>query len=335
MNLSTTRTVTRADVAKLAGVSTAVVSYVVNGGPRPVAEATAVRVRDAIDVLGYRPNATARALKLGTTGVLGLVVPDSSNPFYAELALEVERAASARGLALLMASSNADLELEQRLIEDLLARQVDGLLVSGTAGAVVPSRMATVRPSGPIVFLDCPIPLAGFTTLCSDAFHGGQLLTEHLLQEHHHESVALVMGTSTEGWRDNRELGWSAALQAAGAKPGAVVRVAFTRQGGYEAGRELLARADRPSAVFASSDLQAVGLLRAAHELGLNVPGDLAVVAYDGTQEAAFCWPPLTCARQRISAIADAGVVAVADRAEPEHRVFDVEFVVRHSCGCP
>ena len=89
MNDRHPRVVTRADVARLAGVSTAVVSYVVNDGPRPVAADTAARVREAIEMLGYRPNASARARKLGTTGVLGLVVPDSSNPFYAELALEV------------------------------------------------------------------------------------------------------------------------------------------------------------------------------------------------------------------------------------------------------
>jgi LacI family transcriptional regulator len=128
------RVVTRTDVARLAGVSTAVVSYVVNDGPRPVAAHTAARVRDAIEVLGYRPNASARALKLGTTRVLGLVVPDASNPFYAELALEIERAATARGLALLVASSNSDLDLEARLIRNLAARQADGLMVAGNAG---------------------------------------------------------------------------------------------------------------------------------------------------------------------------------------------------------
>ena len=92
----TARAATRSDVARLAGVSTAVVSYVVNGGPRPVAADTARRVRDAIEVLGYRPNATARALKLGTTGVLGLIVPDSSNPFYAEFGLEIRSPRSER-----------------------------------------------------------------------------------------------------------------------------------------------------------------------------------------------------------------------------------------------
>ena len=94
---SSPRAVTRSDVARYAGVSTAVVSYVVNNGPRPVAVETAARVRDAIDILGYRPNITARSLKLGSTGMLGLVVPDSSNPFFAEYALEIERVAAERG----------------------------------------------------------------------------------------------------------------------------------------------------------------------------------------------------------------------------------------------
>lgn len=130
---------TRAEVAQLAGVSSAVVSYVVNRGPRPVAAETEARVRAAIDMLGYQPNATARALKLGTTGVLGLVVPDSSNPFYAEFGLEIERVATDNGRALLVASSNSDPELETRLISDMTGRQLDGLLVAGFAGPPVPA----------------------------------------------------------------------------------------------------------------------------------------------------------------------------------------------------
>src|SRR5689334_914138 len=91
---ATSKAVTRDDVARYAGVSSAVVSYVVNDGPRPVAAATAARVRDAIELLGYRPNAAARALKVGSSGLLALVVPDSSNPFFAEFSLEIEKVAS-------------------------------------------------------------------------------------------------------------------------------------------------------------------------------------------------------------------------------------------------
>ena len=326
--------VTRTDVARLAGVSTAVVSYVVNDGPRPVAAHTAARVRDAIEVLGYRPNASARALKLGTTGLLGLVVPDASNPFYAELALEIERAATARGLALLVASSNSDLDLEARLIRDLAARQADGLLVAGIAG---PPRLGDPgRPLPiPVVFIDSPVAVPGAITLVSDGEGGARMLVEHLLQVHGHRTVALLMGTVTDGWDDRRERGWYWALRAADAPAAPVIRDAFSRRGGYEGGLRLLSGPDRPTAVLASSDLQAIGLLRAAHELGVGVPDELAVVAYDGTSESEYCWPPLTCARQRLTDIAATAVAQVLDGAQPNHRVLDVDLIVRRSCGCP
>ena len=102
----TTRGATRDDVARLAGVSSAVVSYVVNNGPRPVAEATRQRVLDAIDKLGYRPNAAARSLIMGRSDLVGLVVPDVRNPYFAAIAQEIEAAARARGLTLVLAQSS-------------------------------------------------------------------------------------------------------------------------------------------------------------------------------------------------------------------------------------
>jgi LacI family transcriptional regulator len=328
------RVVTRADVARLAGVSTAVVSYVVNGGPRPVAAQTAARVREAIELLNYRPNPSARALKLGTTGVLGLVVPDSSNPFFAELALEVERAATARGLALLVANTNSDLDLESRLLADLSGRQVDGLLVVAAAG---PQRLtspgARALPT-PVVYLDCARPVRDHSTLTSDSQEGARVLVDHLLGVHRHTTVALLMGTHSQPWKDGREVGWQAALDDAGAPGAPLVRAPFSRRGGYEGGLRLLSVPSPPSAVIASSDLQGVGLLRAAHELGIRVPEELAIVAYDGTQESEYCWPPLSCARQRVGEMADAAVQIIVDGEPPGHRVFDVDVLIRRSCGC-
>jgi LacI family transcriptional regulator len=329
------RVVTRADVARLAGVSTAVVSYVVNDGPRPVAAETAARVREAIELLGYRPNPSARALKLGTTGVLGLVVPDSSNPFFAELGLEVERAATARGLALLMASSNSDIDLESRLLADLMGRQVDGLLVAAAAGPQRLTGPGIRRSQAPVIYLDCARPVEAHSTFSSDSEAGARALVDHLLSVHGHGTVALVMGNHSQPWPDGRELGWQGALDDAGAPGAPLVRAPFDRRGGYEGGLRLLSVPHRPSAVFASSDLQGVGLLRAAHELGVSVPDELAIVAYDGTQESEYCWPPLTCARQRVSEMAEAAVKIIVDAEQPVHRVFDVDVIIRRSCGCP
>jgi LacI family transcriptional regulator len=330
------KAITRADVARYAGVSSAVVSYVVNGGPKPVAPATAARVREAISILGYRPNVNARALKVGTTGMLGLVVPDSSNPFFAEFGLEIERAATERGLALLIANSNSDADLEARLIIDLVGRQVDGLIVSGAAGPPRSRAPGEGRLGTPTVYIDSPLPARGFDTIGSDSQEGARQAVDHLLDVHRHETVALLIGSGVRTSVDERETGWQRALRDAGRTDGSVVRAPFTREGGYRGGLRLLEGRPRPSAVFASNALQAVGLLRAAHELGVRVPEELAMVAFDGTQECEFCWPPLTSARQRIQEMADAAVRTVLDRADspPTHQLFPVDLVVRRSCGC-
>lgn len=321
------RRVTRSDVARAAGVSTAVVSYVVNGGPRPVATATAARVRAAIERLGYQPNSTARALRLGRTSTLALILPGTTNPFFADFALQIERAAAARGLALIMANSSGDAALEARLAADLAARQVEGLIVFGSPGSFP-------RPDLPTAFLDADEPVAGVATIATDMERGAYLAVDHLVQVHGHDSVGLLVGHSPGHRIEPREAGWRRALRDSGARPGPVVRAPFSRDGGYAAGLELLR--DPPGALFVSSDHQAIGVLRAAHELGVDVPGRLAVVSFDGTAEAEYCWPPLTSVRQQVDAMAEAAVAAVLEpgRAAPEHRVYDVELVVRRSCGC-
>ena len=114
-----------------------------------------------------------------------------------------------------------------------------------------------------------------------------------------------------------------------------MVRAPFTRAGGYRGGLRLLDLSPRPTAVFVSNDLQAIGLLRAAHEGGVRVPEDLAIVAYDGTQESEYCWPPLTSARQPVPTMAAAAVETVLDNPDaPSHQTFAIELVIRRSCGC-
>jgi LacI family transcriptional regulator len=114
-----------------------------------------------------------------------------------------------------------------------------------------------------------------------------------------------------------------------------VERTPFSRQGGYDAGMRLLHREDRPTAVFVSADIQAIGFLHAAHELGVSVPGEVAVVSFDDSEESRFCWPPLTTAQQPVRAMAEAAIAAVLRGADTaEHLEFDMPLVVRSSCGC-
>jgi LacI family transcriptional regulator len=111
--------------------------------------------------------------------------------------------------------------------------------------------------------------------------------------------------------------------------------VEWSREGGYEGGHRLLSSPSPPTAIFASSDLQAVGVLRAAHERGVRVPEDLAVIGFDGTKESEFCWPPLTVVAQPIQEMAKTAVRLVLDEERPEgHTRFAGKLVVRQSCGC-
>ncbi|MEU8221484.1 LacI family DNA-binding transcriptional regulator [Kribbella sp. NPDC048915] len=314
--------VTRNDVAEYAGVSTAVVSYVVNEGPRKVAPETRERVLDAIRVLGYRPNATARALRMGTTRTLGLITPDGGNPLFAELAKAIDREAAARGYVVLQTSADGDPVTERAKITELLTRQVSALVL--------------VAPTADPSFDDVEVPVIAINralpTVSSvrPAYReGARLGVEHLIS-HGHRRIGLVIGGAGH---PERELGWRDALQAAGLPDGPIARAAFSRAGGYQAAQTLLHA--EPTAIFASSDLQGIGVLRALHEAGVDVPGEVAVAAFDGTPETEYTWPPLTVVRQPVEQLASEAVQRVIDGADStEALTLPTELILRRSCGC-
>ncbi|WP_426764148.1 LacI family DNA-binding transcriptional regulator [Pseudarthrobacter sp. 1G09] len=327
--------VTRKDVARFAGVSTAVVSYVVNGGPKRVAPATEAKVQDAIRRLGYRPNAAARALKLGSSETIGLVIPDNSNPFFSLLAHAVEEAAAELGYALVLTNSDGNVAKERRNVRNLAARQVDGVIVSSVL--MEPGAADFESAEVPVVLLNHSGEAPGFNSVGVDLVAGARAAVEHLIG-HGHTRIALAMGTNTGNYYDGREEGWLQALAGAGLPEGPIVRTPFTREGGYAAGKRLLAGAERPTAIFATSDLQAVGILRALHEAGLSVPRDMALASFDGSAEAEYSWPPLTTVRQPAKAMAEAAVNALIGTGRgntPEHLIFPADLQVRQSCGCP
>lgn len=338
---------TRDDVARLAGVSPAVVSYVVNGGPRAVSSTTEAKVRQAIRALGYRPNAAARALALGSNEMIGMIVSDATNPFFAQLARAVENAAAERGYSLLLADSQTSIRSERRLITSFAARRVDGLFLS--SALFDPDLSELAQANIPVVLLNHSndVSAAGTSsTAATDtdrattvgvAFQNGARAAVHHLVGHGHERIGLVIGGDT-GQPDAREVGWRRELEESGRQAGPIFRVPFTRAGGYTAGEEILARNDRPSAVFVSSDQQAVGLLCALHEGGLRVPEDIAVFAFDGSPEAEYTWPRLSTVVQPVDELARAAMAALLapDAAHDTNTkvIFDTGLVLRSSCGC-
>lgn len=311
------------------------VSYVVNNGPRPVAARTRERVLQAIDELGYQPNAVARALKVRRTHTLGLLVPDNSNPYFAELAKAVEDVAYARGYALLLVNSSNDQPREASQLAALRARQVDGLLLISTGAGVDLTDARTDGP--PIVLIDRLSRDLIYPSVVVDNFGGARAAVLHLI-EHGHRRIACIAGPSDVPAAAERERGWRAALSTIpGSSTDLLRRTDFTRQAGYDASRALLAHQVPPTAIFASSDLQGVGVLRACYEAGLNVPDDIAVFAFDGTQESQFTAPPMSVVQQSIKEIAETAVnmlLSPPQPPEPKQIVVPYELITRRSCGC-
>jgi LacI family transcriptional regulator len=323
------RRVTRADVARYAGVSPAVVSYTVNSGPGRVAASTRARVEEAVRVLGYRPNAAARTLKMGSTKMLGVVVPDSSNPFFARLGHALEDAAAARGYALIVANVEGDPENYAPSIRNLASRQVDGIL---SAADVSLSALSALSESGtPAVLLNQFEAVEGLQAIGPDLYGGARLAMEHLLW-HGHKKIAFIGET---GPRDLRERGWRDALAEAGCPIGPAIVAAYTREGGYAAGKALVARDSMPTAVFASSDQQGVGVLRALHEANVPVPQQIAIVSFDGSPESEYSWPALTTLEQPVQEMAfDAIEKLLHPQESSSFTLYPSKLVVRQSCGC-
>jgi LacI family transcriptional regulator len=335
--------VTRDDVARLAGTSTAVVSYVINNGPRPVAASTRERVLAAIKELGYRPDRVAQAMASQRTDLIGLVVPDARQPFFAEVAHAVERAAAERGKMVLVGNSDYLDEREVHYLRAFLGMRVSGLILisqgpSESAAAEIEAWDARVvlMLERPEVFNDVAVVL--------DDVGGARQAVRHLL-EHGHPYVACLGGTEAtptvgDPVTDHVE-GWRLAMAEAGVSTeGRLFAAPYNRYDAYEVALELLAGPDRPPAIFCATDDQAIGVLRAARELRIDVPGALAVAGFDNVKEAALTDPPLTTVSSDREALARAAVsLAMGDPSEngPVDRLrrFPVALEIRQSCGCP
>jgi LacI family transcriptional regulator len=315
------------------------VSYVLNGGPRGVAPETRARVLAAIEQLGYRPNGIARSLRMNRTMTLGLVVPDTSNPFFAQLSRAIEEAAFAENYTLLIGNAAEDDERQTVYVRTFLARQVDGLFLVPAHGPT--SCVDELRRSGvPWLSLDRHVPGASAPAVLVDNRGGARVATEHLLA-HGRRKVACISGPDDVAPANERVNGWRDALAEAGVRPSemSVWHGAFGRRAGYRGARELLADGAF-DAVFVGSDQQAIGVLRALQEMGVRCPDDIAIASFDGIAAAAYSMPGVTTMTQPF---AELGRVAVAQLllrmdqpdADAEVTTLPVSLVARGSCGCP
>lgn len=335
---------TQDEVARLAGTSTAVVSYVINDGPRNVSEATRKKVLDAVAKLAYRPNAVARSLRSASSRVLGLIAADITNPYCGQLAVAVEDSALARGRTLLFGNAKHDDDRQARHLRTFLEQRVEGIIFIGSAYTderFLPATTAVLHDNDvPLVMLDRPGQQIGATTIQVDNRGGAYAATLHLIQ-HGHRRVASFAGSFGLSSMRERQEGWEAALEATGINPDKVVKAQsdIGRYQAYEVAREMLSRSDRPTAVFAHTDEQAVGILYAAASAGLRVGEDLAVASFDGLAESRIISPALTTVEQPMTSRAELAVGALlgdqdGNPVEVPEGPLPVRLVVRESCGC-
>lgn len=281
------------DVASVAGVSYTTVSHVVNG-TRPVSDEARRKVRAAVSQLGYVPSAVARSLKQSETFTVGVLIPNSVNPFFAELTRGIEDYCHGAGYCVFLCNSDDDPRRQNNYLRVLREKRVDGLIIASVGDTAALADGLEQLKSIPLVVVDRPVPGVSTSQVRIDHEAGAYLATRHLLDAGH-RAIACVRGPKGLEVSEYRLAGWRRALAEAGVKPNArwVVQGDFSSASGYRAGIKLL-ETQCVSAVFACNDLMAIGVLRAAAERGVAVPQQLSVIGFDGIELGSYIYPALT-----------------------------------------
>ncbi|MEM0961058.1 MAG: LacI family DNA-binding transcriptional regulator [Bacteroidota bacterium] len=321
-------------VAARAGVSVATVSRFYSGAG-PVSDDARVRVKEAADALGYVPNTAARSLRVQRTATLGVVLPDLYGDFFSELLRGLDGAARLHDRHLLVAGSHGGADELAETACQMLGR-VDGLIVMcpGLGEEVAEANL----PVGlPVVLLGSMA--TGFPSISVDDEASAAAMVRHLAHLGHRR-IALIAGPSANADALDRLAAYERTVGDLGlhADPSLVVEGDFTERSGHQATCQLLALADRPTAVFAANDSMAIGALRACREAGLDVPGDIALAGFDDIPVAEYVTPGLTSVHVPIHEMGARAVSAVLAAVDDPSVVADPvvlpgRLVVRQSCG--
>jgi len=339
MTASLGRHATILDVAAAAGVSKSTVSNVIRGVVGVSAD-TRARVHEAIDQLGYRPNVLARQLVQQRTTTLGVVVGDLGNPFYAEMAKHIERAAAGRGYRAMFCNTQGDDEAELSGLESLMEYRSAGVLFLSQPADRERAR-SIVSGRAPAVFVTCAGDWGDTVSADDDA--GAELATEHLVRLGHRRIAYFADPIVEDSADHDRQTGYHRVMERSGLAP---TIFHWQRQPGEllrqkrdEQVAEILR--GRVTAVFSSNDYGAIELLECADRLGVKVPDDLSVVGFDDVVMAGLARINLTTVRQPQAELAGIAVEILDDRVNGvldgahQRRTLDVELVLRGSTGSP
>lgn len=290
---------TQKDVARLAGVSRATVSYVINDRDKQgivISDETRQRVLAAVDQLGYVVNAGAQALRSGDTKTIGVMLPLYENPFFWEILKGVSSAANEAGYKVLLANSALDPEKANQTITELSEQRIDGLIVLMDFASLPARVMDQLRSSTHPIVEGSSSVNSDFDLILQDYGDGMHAIMAHLFQLGHRHIGYLhgVQESTTQG--QDRLSAFPVAFANAGLPydPSWVYRCGQSLDDGYQKALEILQQPERPTAVVAINDLLAIAMIRAAADLGIRVPEDVSIASFDDIPFAQFSVPRLT-----------------------------------------
>jgi LacI family transcriptional regulator len=322
------------EVAGRAGVSIATVSRVLRG-TAPVAEPTRARVLAAVEELRYTPSRLGRSLAERRHAANGIVFPDLSGPYFAEVVLGYEEVAAELGRSVLILSTHGRLAARDMVLD--LAARVDGLVVLGRT--VDDQVLELLAGRGmPLVVL-ARDSVAGADSVNAENEQSAAALAKHLVTVHGYRDLAFLGDATNSPDTYQRWHGFREGLRESGlgSKP-ALVPCAFDEIGGHSAATHVLSAPGRPRALFCANDEIALGAITAAEELGLRVPDDVAITGWDDVMAARHSRPGLTTVRQPMRQLGAWSARRLHERlggeaSDPRHEVLPTQLVVRRSCG--
>ena len=305
------------EIAERANVSIGTVSNVVSG-KRHVSALLKDRIVEAIRELDYHPNHVARSLKVKQTNMLGMVIPDITNPFFPEVMRGAEDASRERKYLLVTANTDERMEREQNVISVLRSHRVDGFLIAAAPGRRTMDHLQNAAETGtPTVFLDRAAPGMGLDSVTIDNVKGAQDCVRHLIRLGHRD-IAIVTGSLSLETGRARLRGYEVALKEAGMKVrrSLVLEGDFREESGYRLSKEILLQQHRPSALFVCNGVMTLGVLQALDETGVRCPQDLALATFDDLPYGRAFHPRLTCVAQPTYDLGFKGATLLIDRIE-------------------
>ena len=324
------------DVTELAEVHPSTVSRVINDDSR-ISEKTKNKVLLIIKKLGYTPNAIARGLKTKRTHTLGMLIPDITNPFFAEIARGVEDAANANGFNIILCNTDDKLKKERIYLEILKGKRVDGLIL-GTAHIKDKSILGLERKKFPYILVSRNIEKLNKNCIIVDDIEGGIIATEYLIKLGHRR-IAHITGPLKTRSALNRLKGYKLALKKYEIKyrDKLVEEGDFKIKGGYQVMKRFLKLTESPTAIFAANDLLALGAMQAIQKKNFHIPEDFSVVGFNDIKLASFIYPALTTIRQPMLEMGELAVkmlLRIIEEGEFNQRkiVLKSKLIIRESC---